>query len=567
MNIQTYLGKIARKEKNHFWIFVSVLAVLSAFLCYRYSVEGCITPGHDAIFQYNRFYTIYESIINNNFPNYIDFANPNQYGYATNLFYPDLIFSIFAFTGRFIGVFYAYQLMLFSMTFLCGIFTFISAKKLADSKIAGYITAILYTFCFYRIVSMFERSSIAEALTFTFVPLLVWGLYEIIKGDYKKWYIFTISCSLFALTHMLSTVLAASIVILILIIYIKSFIKEPKRIVYLAVSGISTVLLSAYFLFPLLEQLQNDTFNINILENEDFIRLSLQDIVSGMFLLSTMSINTYKFLPSIGATLTFAVFLRFFIKTNSEKIKNIDAIVIISTILLFICSDILPNELYPNYFFAKIQFLWRYFEFISFGLALGGGYYISLMIQREKKTIALFITYLFMIVMMISINSTKFIQYTNLQIYTPFGRNKPVGTQDNNYCLGLGDKLEYLPVPVTLSSIEKRGNVLKKRKEKTIITNIQRKRETTIFDIKLSEKDNIELPLTYYKGYTATINNANIEVTKSKNGFVEIPVNQSGKVTVKFTGTFLQKYSIYITLVSSILLSIYVIIQNRKTYK
>ncbi|BES62455.1 hypothetical protein DCPSUM001_26990 [Dysgonomonas capnocytophagoides] len=137
----------------------------------------------------------------------------------------------------------------------------------------------------------------------------------------------------------------------------------------------------------------------------------------------------------------------------------------------------------------------------------------------------------------------------------------------NNYFLGYADNLEYLPITLTTTSIEKRGEIIKKENTDTSINKIKRNRGKIEFNVNPISKDVLELPLTYYKGYTATINNANIEVTKSKNGFVEIPVNQSGKVTVEFTGTFLQKYSIYITLISIILLSIYIIIQNRKLQK
>lgn len=224
--------------------------------------------------------------------------------------------------------------------------------------------------------------------------------------------------------------------------------------------------------------------------------------------------------------------------------------------------DFLPQFLYNNYIFSRIQFLFRIYEFSSFILAIAGSYYLSKVIRLNTRNILIIPIFLILILTSISLSSWNIFNYAKYGIV-----NLPERSLSNNYFLGYADNLEYLPITLTTTSIEKRGEIIKKENTDTSINKIKRNRGKIEFNVNPISKDVLELPLTYYKGYTATINNANIEVTKSKNGFVEIPVNQSGKVTVEFTGTFLQKYSIYITLISIILLSIYIIIQNRKLQK
>lgn len=570
MDIQKYINKITENEKSHFWIFLTVLTILSLFLVQRYIFPDYITPGHDANFQYNRFCILTESLSNGYFPNYLDFNNLNGYGYATKLFYPDFTLIPFAFIAQYTGPFYAYQIMLFVMTLLCGIFSYKSVKEITKNKLTGYISAILYTFSLYRIQDMFERAAIAEVLTFTFLPLIAWGLYEIIKGNYKKWYVFSIGYSLFALTHVLSTVLVTSLIIISTVIFAKSLVKEPKRILYLIISLISITFLASYFVFPIIEQFSNDTFNVNLLENTGFKRISLQQIVSGTFMLAPLRLSYYNFVPLLGITLILPVFFRFFIFEKNKNIRYIDILLIICSLVILISSDLLPVQLYYSAFFSKIQFLSRYFEFISFGLAIVSGYYISCILKSNLKSAFLLSTFILLIIMMITIHSTSFrYAVTDLQVLNKnmFDREKITGNTDNNYNLGYGNFLEYLPVPTTVSLIETRGSTIQTQDNNTSINHIKKELGKLSFNINISEKENIELPLTYYKGYTASIDGKPIQIIKSKNGFIQLPISQSGKVAVQFTGTFLQKYSISITLISSILLCIYIIIQNRRPRK
>lgn len=76
--------------------------------------------------------------------------------------------------------------------------------------------------------------------------------------------------------------------------------------------------------------------------------------------------------------------------------------------------------------------------------------------------------------------------------------------------------------------------------------------------------DFLELPLVYYKGYTATLDKEPIEVDQSENGLIQIPVDKNGKLEVWFGGTFIQKYSIYISIISILVMIGYIVKYNRR---
>lgn len=558
MNIQTYIGKIRRKEKNNFWIFVAILTLTTIFSMYRFSVFDLVSVGHDASFHYNRFVSLSKAISNGNFPVYIDYEAIHNYGYATNLFYPNFTLIPFALIGKYTGYVIAYQIMCFTYTILTGLFTYLCVNKIFKDKLTGYISAILYTFCLYRLQDYFERSAIAESVTFTFLPLIFYGLHEIIRGNYKKWYILSIGYSLFILTHILSTILVSILIFIYILLSFNNLKKEPVRIYYIIGSISISILLSAYFVFPFLEQIISDSFNFEIFTNYPFSRVSTNDIFKVFFSLGKEKL----FLPAIGLTITLPIMCRFFIKKTDNTTKYIDYLAIAGLFLTLYTFDFLPQFLYNNYIFSRIQFLFRIYEFSSFILAIAGSYYLSKVIRLNARNI------LIIPILLILILTSIFLSSWNIFNYAKYGIvNLPERSLSNNYFLGYADNLEYLPITLTTTSIEKRGEIIKKENTDTSINKIKRNRGKIEFNVNHISKDVLELPLTYYKGYTATINNANIEVTKSKNGFVEIPVNQSGKITVEFTGTFIQKYSIYITLLSSILLSVYIIIQNRKQGK
>lgn len=116
-------------------------------------------------------------------------------------------------------------------------------------------------------------------------------------------------------------------------------------------------------------------------------------------------------------------------------------------------------------------------------------------------------------------------------------------------------------------TIYKRGDSIHSTNQKTKTTNLVRNNNILSFTETTIYPDTLELPLTYYLGYTAMLNGQKIEVTESNNGLVQIPIDQSGNIKVWYEGTKLQKISWYISLFCIFSLCCYMVIEYKNRNK
>ena len=549
---------IFSNKKFIFCLLVLVLILLSAFMSYCYSP---LHGGHDSYFHFRRFNALISAFDNGTFPGYIDYDAMFGYGYLVKAFYSDIILIPFAAIALYTTPIFAYQLMIFTMTLVCGILTYISVNKIYKNPLAAFLSAILYTFCIYKLLDTFQRGAIGEAFSFAFVPVIMWGLYEIIKGNYKKWYIITIGFSLMIFTHLLSSVLMFITMIIILMIYYKPLIKEPRRILYLVIGGVASLVILAYYLYPMLEQMLSNTFyyqSKTIMSSPHDARLSNLSIIQGLF--SGIVQPRQLFLPGIGFMLTCTVALRIFVKGKSATLRSLDIGVIVGLFYILLTSFLIPWNIFPLNKLSFIQFPWRLYEFVSYFFAVAGGYYLSQLLLSRKQIIA-GIGIIVLGSMLVIVNDAKYYQddrsYYNINA-------EP--NDLNRYHLG---GFEYLPSKVPHSEyFLERGDSIALQDSAISIHNFSRNRNITSLNVQNTNgRSLVELPLTYYKGYKATLNKQDIEVVESNNGLVAIQVYEPGKVNVWYAGTPLQKISWFITLISIAGLCIYIYLFKRRNKK
>lgn len=555
--INKILYKISADKRLVFCLFLLILLFLSVFMSYCYSP---LYGGHDSYFHFRRFNALITALNEGTFPAYIDYDAMFGYGYLSKAFYSDLILIPFAALALFTSPIFAYQFMIFAMTVLCGLFTYIAVNRIYKNPLAAIMTAILYTFCIYKLLDTFQRGAIGEAFSFTFVPIIFWGLYEIIKGNYQKWYILTIGYSLMIFTHLLSSVLMFITMFIILIICYKPLIKEPKRIVYLAISGAVSLVILAYYLYPMLEQMLSNTFyyqSKTIMSSPHDARLSNFSIIQGLF--SGVVQSKQLFLPGVGFMLTCTVVLRVFVKGKSKALRSVDIGVIIGLFYIIATSFLFPWNIFPFNKLSFIQFPWRLFEFVSFFFALAGGYYLSQLLQTNRQKI-IGIGMIVLGSMLVIVNDANY-YLSDRSFYDIQAEPNDL----NRYHLG---GFEYLPSKVPHSEyFLERGDSIATDNSVTQVENFNRDKGFTSLEVYTNGRGTVELPLIYYKGYKATLNNQDVGVVESNNGLVAVPVYQPGKLEVWYGGTALQKISWYVTIISIIALCIYIFLFNRKKRK
>lgn len=520
-----------------------------------------IQPGHDLLFHMQRFNALIDAIRDGNFPFYLDYNAVNTYGYFTKAFYCDLLLIPFAYIGLYTGDVIAYQIMLFTLTVATGIIMFRVVNIIYKKPYVAFISSLLYTFAYYRLLDIYRRGALGESITFTFVPIVFLGLYHIIKGDYKKWYIIAIGYSLMVFSHVISSVLMFVTMAIVMLIYWKPLVRDPKRLLYLALAGVVSLLILAYYLYPMLEQMASNSFyyeyaNIDL----HYSRKQPFFIIWGLF--SGIIYPKQIFIPGVGLILTMMVLLRLFVYGKSKEMKHMDGILLLGIFYILAYSIYFPWDMFPFNKLSFIQLPWRLLQFTSYFFALAGAFYFSLLIKNRVRQLVGVIVLVTLTVVMMGSDGRDYVYATNtLQLNT-----KP--TVHRAYNLG---GLEYLPKSVPSPwYIEIRGEnsvEYKNNDGETQINSVEKSKGITTVSLNLEKPDSLELPLLWYKGYAAKLNGREVPVKESPRGFVEVEVDESGELQAYYAGTTIQKVSPYISIVSILLMCVYIFIYNRKMRK
>lgn len=564
-------------------LFIFCLFVLSWGMIYWYFPQsGIVTAeGTDLHFHASRFYAISLAIENGTFPFYINTDILNGYGYAANLFYPDLMLVPFAFLTPVLGFASSYKFMIFFYTILCGIISFLSMSKVTKSNLISFFFSILYTFSLYRIIDISYRGALGEFISFSFLPLLFWGIYEILYGNYKqRWYIITIGYASLIYTHLLTAFLSFILMCIFIVICYKPIIKNYKRLYYLFLAGVVTCIITAAFLLPMFEQLHDNLFFFQKYPMAPVIgtqSVELKRVLWGVF--NGLSDSRLR-IETIGIVLIIPLVFRLAIKGSHKWLKFADVCTIVSLVLIFALSDIFPWQIFPFKLLNILQFPFRLLQPASFLLACSGAIYLSIITKQTDRYIVTALCSILLIGFSIRLTGG---------VYQGYGIYAINNSADTEYNI---DKLEIvgaeylsarIPVPPKVSGIlnvniveepklaikfiVNRGDLIAKS-QTTVIKQQTRNNRKLIVKTEQSDPDSLVFPLLYYKGYKAVAdNNTELNVFQSEDGLIEIESPQSSTITVWYTGTPLQRISFTISLAALLALLFYIVYGQKRSYK
>ncbi len=547
-------SRLLRLTNNSLIINILLFSVLAALSYYMVVSYEHFFAGDDFSFHYRRMLVLVDSLNKGNFPVYIDPDAFYGYGYLSNLFYSDVMFLPFAAIGCYIGAYEAFSVMVFTMSLLCGLITYWCVKSVSKNRYTAAIASLIYTFCLYRLHDCYFRTAVGEYISFSFLPIVFLGIYHIVVGDYtKKWYIIAIGFTLLLYTHVLTAILSFIFVIIFLAIGFRSIKNEPKRLVYLVVAGVCAVLMSAYFLFPFVEQLFSSDFYFNHpSDNPNLHRYTFISLAEALTAALVDKASTTNF-PKIGLLLTMCVFMRFFVKKDKENrlLKYADIMLIIGLVFVISVTTPFSWRRFPLKLLAFIQFPWRMFEFISFFFAVSGAYYLSLLTLSKKTKVAisvLFVAFTFAII-------TNNAEWFNNQRKTS-ERTVYQPTYENHE---LGGGKEYLPQKARFTYLETKTdrNVLS-LKSNEVVAKPQRDGYHTWFEVETTGGDVLEVPIIYYKGYEASVNGKKTEIEMSDNGLIKMTMDKPGNVDIWYKGTAIQYISFYISIVCILVMCLFV---------
>ena len=554
-----------KKYKTQIIIFgISILATI--FACYPYLNKLNITA-HDILFHVSRIQQIALGLSNGHFPVLIHTGLVEGLGYGNSLFYPELFLYFPAILINFgISTLSAYKIFILATTFATFWTMFITTKKIFKKNEVAVISTLLYTFSLYRIVDVYTRAAVGEILAFVFLPIVVLGCYELLLGDKKKWWILPLGIFGMVNSHIISFGFSIGVIFFFLIINIKKYIVEDKsRIKYIFLSGIISILMILSVFLPMVEQISENDYKV-------FTNGTSEELTQKSLIPTQVFMNEYQYNFAavennlinnqmnfgIGILLLVVPCFVFLIKFKDKKEKNF----IIQLSVMGILALIATTQIFPWQYFRFLNFIqipWRLNTIITLCFSMVGAYSLYYAMKEKKEFMYIFA----IIIAIVTSGYLDKIQYTD-------------SIQDRNAVYDQIGKEEYLPS----IGCNRNDNYVFDIDNKEITYEYKKENKDNKIEFEVTNTKNskrINVPLIYYKGYKAYIeNDGNKQELPVKmnleNGLIELDNEnkQEGKITVKYEMTVIQKTSyfiFYFTFICVIIYLIYIAINKSKKTK
>jgi hypothetical protein len=137
--------------------------------------------------------------------------------------------------------------------FTSGLAMYFFASQLYSSKLAGFLSALLYLWAPYRLVNIFVRAALGEAVAFTFIPLIFLGLFILAQKRRRRlsWVVFlSLSLSGLLLSHAITLVLW---LVPLVLWFAFNWYQSKERRDFLGASflaSLASLFLTAYYWLP-----------------------------------------------------------------------------------------------------------------------------------------------------------------------------------------------------------------------------------------------------------------------------------------------------------------------------
>lgn len=573
-----------RKDKVIHYIIIIAASLIAAIPLINLRIYGT----DDGYVHMLRIFGMEQILKEQNFPPFIYSKFANGFGYAINLFYSPIV-TYGPLFFRIFGLHYYTCLKLFAYsTILISCFTMYNfLYDVSKKREIAILGAVIYAFIPYRLETIFNRFAIGEFTAYIFFPMLFHGLFNLLKGDGKKHYYIAIAAIGLILTHTISTEYSAIFALLYIVFNFKQ-LKNKGVIRKIAINVIFILAITTFFTVPLME---HKILGNYVIFNSTSMKSLPSDVQNSTIKISQLfkdigEVNGVSF--KIGIPLIILTLLG--IVSYKKVDKNIRSEYITFTVIAMI-SLAMVTKLFPWIIMPKIlttlQFAWRMQAFFEFALsiicAINLYYFIDIICKKSSKnskdtkvhtkTENLY-NMLLLFAIIVIITSMMKIDYNYSYEKEKFLTDEEYETKINEKNSIWSINREYLPEKVDVKKLGKsyldyRENRVYVLDGNATIINEKKKDLQLEFDIENYKANTIlELPYIYYLGYTVTTEqNEKIQMFESDNGMLAIKLDEnieSAHITVKYTGTIIEKVSYLISAISIMTFIGYVIYSKKQ---
>ena len=511
--------KTERGRKNRRDAMILVCA--AAFACMPLLWRG-VYDGHDLLFHLNRIEGIASGLRNGQFPVRIHSSTLLGYGYAAPEFYPEL-FLYFPAALRNLGVSLSASVRVFEacINLATALACYLCVRSLMRSRRAAVGASVLYTLCIYRLVNLYTRATLGESLAMIFFPIVLLGLYEVLRRDEKRWPLLALGMTGVCMSHLLSTLFCAAFCALAAVLSVKKLFAEKRRILAILLAAGVTALCGLWFYVPMMQYTADGISTSVVLNAAENVH------VPGSFLVGFAGnagadapedfAYTIGVVPGLALLLGCALLLarryaagRGAFQTESDKLSL--SLLALGALALALCTDFFPWTFLCSLrkpfstFFMQMQFPWRFVSIAAplLSVSAAWGY------LREEKDARLGMAALIALCVVFS----GYTMQTMVQQDAPLQKETYTDTRISQFeYTYLGTEKTALKVGDFRTNPEGSCEILAYEKRGTEITATVKTEGVSMY---------IEVPLLYYPGYHAEMDGQTHTVARGTNNMLRI---------------------------------------------
>ena len=567
--------KMEKSKKYLEKVYIVIAILLTLFILGKVIIDSNICGTNDGYLHLIKIMGVNEIIKQGQFPPIIDAGFCN--GYAINLFYNPLTTYISLICGLIVNNFaLGIKIMLIIMMFLAIIFMYMFLKNVTKKTGVAIAGAIFYITNPYYLSNIFIRGAIGESAALTFLPLLFLGLYNLFNGDRKKHYFITIAATGLILAHNITTLYAAIISGIYVLINFRK-LKEKDVLIKILTNILFIIGMSLFFIYPLILHRFSGEY---VIFDSDLMRTNGARVASSVItfkeLFTEIPSQSVIFRLNIIQVVLFvlSIFCYRFIDKKDRKIYLSFIIFAILSVILCMTKNIW--EFAPD-ILCNIQFPWRLLGFSGFFISTIAGINLFIILKKIFKNKENGLIFIIIPIALLSLLYAYSLDYKDYTVKKDDNESIEFINNNINNIVYMNINREYMPSKTykalsqnpesvegeSIFIIKGDANIESANKNE-LVYNI------TLTDIK--ENTSIEVPFLFYKGYNAYIENdkngkRDIDVKESDYGFLKIDIPkeyENGMIKVEYktpTSYYIAYIISFVTLIGFI---IYIISSNIK---
>lgn len=522
---------------------IAVIAIL-IITCFPFLKDGIGGYEPDLLYHLLRVEGVKNAILQGDYPTAIYTNFFDGYGYGSPLFYPDILLVIPALLRVFgCNIELSWKLFVCIIVIVASLSTYFSfCYILKDSRYAILAMCMLMLSQFY-LADLQVRVGLSEYFAYIFLPIWAAGIYDFFAAKGKKIWLLGVGFTGMLLTHTIMTFLGGVITVIIFAIALltksgREVLRDKGRWRRLILTGVCSFGVSAYYLFPMLEQMLNAQYRYTVAFQK--VGNFMQPFSSFFRLTGYFDYIAYV---GIGWPLLALLVTRVIYRHSKNTIG--DCFLFGGLLLFLVTTPIIPWRLFNETILNSIQFTYRFYPYALCFLVLGIAFILRDHWQEKKF---LFYSTLAVVMFFGVIQNASVLKYefhTNLS-------EEYVQSKCNS--VGSG---EWLPEPMDedVEELKADGKVLYNGQEIDFITD---KEYVGTFVSQGIGK--YIVPRIYYKGYHAYSIDENgkrieYDLEKSENGLLSIFINKDNyTVYVEYEKTPIGKVSEIVSLLTVIVL-------------